>query len=235
MPQGSKLQLYRSFRYGSLASFAVLDTRQYRTDQPCNDGDKPVCEAVMDPVATMLGPEQEEWLKKSLKDSKSTWNVLANQVMMAKVDRKAGTAESFPMDQWAGYEVARARLMRYFAEQKPSNPVVITGDIHSSWVADLREDWRNTSKPVVATEFVGTSITSGGDGTDMRETVKAYLPENPHVKFFNAHRGYVKCSLTPSKWTSDYRVVEKVTVKDAPIHTRATFVVEAGRPGAQKV
>jgi alkaline phosphatase D len=235
MPQGTKLQLYRSFRYGSLANFAVLDTRQYRTDQPCNDGDKPVCETVMDPKATMMGPEQEEWLKKNLRDSKSTWNVLANQVMMAKVDRKAGAGESFPMDQWAGYEVARARLMRYFAEQKPSNPVVITGDIHSSWVADLREDWRNTAKPVVATEFVGTSITSGGDGSDMRDTVKAYLPENPHVKFFNGQRGYVKCSLTPTNWTTDYRVVDKVTVENAPVHTRASFVVDAGRPGAQKV
>ncbi len=234
MPQGSKLQLYRDFRFGSLAHFAVLDSRQYRTDQPCNDGDKAPCEAVFDPKATMLGPQQEEWLKGVLKSSKANWNVLANQVMMTKVDRKAGDGESFPMDQWAGYEAARVRMMRYFAEQKPSNPVVITGDIHTNWVADLREDWRNTAKPIVGTEFVGTSISSGGDGSDTTERTQATLPENPQVKFFNAQRGYVRCKLTPKQWTSEYRVVEKVSIEGAPVTTRATFVVESGKPGAQR-
>ncbi len=234
LPQGSNLQLYRDFTFGSLAHFAVLDTRQYRTDQPCGDGDKAPCEGVFDPKGTMLGPKQEEWLKASLSGSKATWNVLANQVMMGKVDRKAGEGEIFPMDQWGGYEVARARLMRFFAGQPRINPVVITGDIHSNWVADLKEDWRNMAKPAVATEFVGTSITSGGDGADMPDRVKAYLPENPQIKFYNGQRGYVRCSLTPGKWTADYRIIDKVSQPNAPLQTRATYVVEAGRPGAQR-
>jgi alkaline phosphatase D len=85
----------------------------------------------------------------------------------------------------------------------------------------------------VGTEFVGTSITSGGDGADMNDRVKAYLPENPHIKMFNGQRGYVSCTLTQQKWTSEYRIVEKVTQPGAPLKTRATFVVEAGKPGAQ--
>lgn len=234
LPRGSNLQLYRDFRFGSLAHFAVLDTRQYRTDQPCGDGDKAPCEGVYDPKATMLGPQQEEWLKATLSGSKATWNVLANQVMMGKVDRKAGDGETHPMDQWAGYEAARVRMMRYFAENQRINPVVITGDIHTNWVADLKEDWRNPNKPAVATEFVGTSITSGGDGSDMTERAKAYLPENPSIKFFNAQRGYVYCNVTPQKWTSHYRIVDKVSQPGAPLQTRATFFVEPGKPGAQR-
>jgi alkaline phosphatase D len=188
---------------------------------------------VNDEKATMLGPAQEEWLKRSLRSSGARWNVLANQVMIGKVDRKPGVDESFPMDQWAGYEAARTRLMRFFEENRNINPVVITGDIHSNWVADLKEDWRNPAKPAVGTEFVGTSITSGGDGADMNDRVKAYLPENPHIKMFNGQRGYVSCTLTQQKWTSEYRIVEKVTQPGAPLKTRATFVVEAGKPGAQ--
>lgn len=235
MPVGSSLQLYREFGYGNLARFAVLDTRQYRTDQPCNDGTKEPCPAVFDKNATLLGPKQEEWLKVTLGSSKSTWNILANQVMMGKVDRKAGEGEAFPMDQWAGYEEARVRMMRFFAERKNLNPIVITGDIHSNWVADLREDWRNTKAPVVGTEYVGTSITSGGDGQDVTDVAKAYLPENPHIKFANWQRGYVSCQVTPSKWTSHYRIVDKVSVPDQPIQTKVTFMTEAGRPGAIKV
>jgi alkaline phosphatase D len=233
MPTGSKLQLYRAFRFGTLAQFAVLDTRQYRTDQPCGDGSKAACEEVFDPKATILGPQQEEWLKKVLKNSGAGWNILANQVMMTRVDRKVGEGEAFPLDQWAGYEASRVRMMRYFAEQKPSNPVVITGDIHTNWVADLREDWRNPSKPAVATEFVGTSITSSGDG-DAKQ-VFANASENPQIKFFNAQRGYVQCKVTPQRWTSEYRVVEKVSVENAPVSTLATFVVESGKAGAQRV
>ncbi len=232
MPQGSKLQLYRDFRFGTLAHFAVLDSRQYRTDQPCGDGVKAPCEAVFDPNATMLGPQQEEWLKGVLRGSKSNWKVLANQVMMTSVDRKAGEGETFAMDQWGGYEAARVRMARFLAEQR--NPVVITGDIHSNWAGDIKEDWRNPSKPTVATEFVGTSITSGGDGADSSDRVEAYLSENPQVKFFNGQRGYVRCALTPQQWKSDYRVIEKVTVADSPVSTRATFVVESGKPGAQR-
>ena len=65
------------------------------------------------------------------------------------------------MDQWSGYEACRDRLMRFLAERKPSNPIVITGDIHSNWVSDLKVDWKSEKPQVVGTEFTGTSISSG--------------------------------------------------------------------------
>jgi len=234
LPSGSSMQLYRRLSFGPLAEFFVLDTRQYRTDQPCGDGNKPPCPEMTAPDQTMFGPAQEKWLMDGLSTSKAQWNILCNQVMMAKIDRRAGDDELYPMDQWSGYETARLRFMRFLAQTKPSNPVVVTGDVHSSWVCDLRERFRDASSPVVATEFTGTSISSGGDGLDMPPTVAAYLSDNPQVKFHNAQRGYVSCELNSKIMTARYPVVDRVTVPQSPIRIRASFTVESGRPGARK-
>jgi alkaline phosphatase D len=139
------------------------------------------------------------------------------------------------MDQWSGYEAARNRVLHFLHEHKPSNPVVITGDIHSNWVADLKLDFAEPKSATVGTEFVGTSITSGGNGADSQPAVEAYLPENPHVHFYNNQRGYVRCTVGRDKWQSDYRVVPFVEQRGAEIKTRASFVVENGRPGAQRL
>jgi len=213
----------------------VLDTRQYRTDQPCGDGNKPQCPEALAPEATLMGPEQERWFFDGLGQSKTKWNIIAQQVMMAKVDRKAGPEQWYSMDQWSGYEAARNRVLKFLDERKPSNPVVITGDIHSNWVADLKRDWVDPKSPTVGTEFVGTSITSGGDGSDMVPAVQAYLPENPHVHFYNSQRGYVRCTVTPDRWQSDYQVVPFVEKPGAEIKTRASFIVENGHPGAKRL
>ena len=166
-----------------------------------------------------------------LRASKARWNVLANQVMISQVAQVRDGVLTFPMDKWDGYVAARNRLMSFLAQARPSNPVVITGDIHASYVADLKLDFDNASSSAVGTEFVGTSITSGGDGDDLPGSEMRAL--NPHVKFFNSRRGYVRATITPSLWTSDYRVLPYVSRPDAPIETRASFVVESGRPGAQ--
>jgi alkaline phosphatase D len=234
LPRGSKLQLYRALRFGTLAEFTVLDTRQYRTDQPCGDGNKPQCAAALDERATLMGPEQERWLFERLDKSPARWNVIAQQVMMAKVDRRAGPEEAYSMDQWSGYEAARNRVLSYLMKRRPSNPVVITGDIHSNWVSDLKADWRDPRSAVLGAEFVGTSISSGGDGADVPPTVKTYLPENPHVKMFNGQRGYVRCTLTAERCTAEYRVFDYVSRPGCPARTHGRFVVENGRPGAQK-
>lgn len=233
IPVAASMQLYRRFSYGNLASFFVLDTRQYRTDQPCGDGIKLPCETVTDPQATLLGPAQERWLVDGLSGSEARWNVMPQQVMMAKVDRLAGPDERYSMDQWSGYDAARVRLLGFLAARRPSNPVVLTGDIHSNWVNDLKVKFADPESPVVATEFVGTSITSGGDGVDMPAPMPAVLADNPFVKFHNSQRGYVSCEITPKAMRADYRVVEYVTRRGAPRQTRASFLVEDGRPGAQ--
>jgi len=121
------------------------------------------------------------------------------------------------------------------ARRRPSNPVVLTGDIHSNWVNDLKVDFRDEKSPAVATELVGTSITSGGDGLDMPERLTGVLAENPFVKFYNGQRGYVSRSVTPQTWQADFQVLEAVTRKDSPRRTRASFVISDGRAGAERL
>jgi alkaline phosphatase D len=190
---------------------------------------------VYDPRATMLGDAQEAWLKDALTGSRAAWNVLAQQVMMGRIDRQPGDEVVWSMDQWSGYDVPRRRLLQFMADRSVTNPVVLTGDIHSNWVNDLRVDFDDPKAPTVATEFVGTSITSSGDGTASHSDTAQILAENPCLRFHNLQRGYVQCRVTPKEWRSDYQVVEYVTRPGAPLVTRASFAVESGRPGAQQV
>lgn len=235
LPRGSSLDLYRSFDYGRLARFHVLDTRQYRSDQPCGDGRKPQCADALSDKQTMLGDAQEKWLTSGMSSAKQTWNVLANQVMFSKMDVKPGEGAEYSMDQWSGYEVPRRRLSKFFAEAKPNNPVIITGDIHTHWASDVKADFDRPESPIVASEFVGTSISSAGDGVEIPAAETNFKKDNPHLHFFLAKRGYVSCTVTPKEWRSDYRIVPFVSKPGAPLETRASFRLEAGKPGLQRI
>jgi len=230
LPKGPDMLIYRGLAFGQLAQFFVLDTRQYRTDQPCGDHNKPPCGEEMNPEATIMGLEQREWLFRGLSESKAKWNGLAQQVMVARVDRLAGEAVGYSMDQWPGYEMERRALLRYLHDQKIANPVAFAGDIHSNWANELIADFDDLDSKSVATEFVGTSISSGGDGAEQPKGYAELLSENPFVKFHNAERGYVSCEVTPKTWRTDFKTVEYVSRPGAPLNVRASFVVEDGRP-----
>lgn len=235
IPKGPDMKLYRNVNFGRLLEFDVLDTRQYRSDQPCGDKSGPLCDQAFDPNATMMGSEQEKWLAKQLRTSKSQWNVLAQQVMMASIDRAPGEEKRYSVDQWPGYDASRKNLMHFLGNEKISNPIVLTGDIHSNWVNDLKVDYDRPEQETVATEFVGTSISSGGDGSLKAEGHEEIMHENPFLKFHSRERGYVKCTVTPTEWRSDYQAVEFVSKPGAPLITRASFVVENGKRGALKI
>lgn len=232
-PQGPDMTLYRSCRFGRLADFFVLDTRQYRTDQPNGDHQKPMEGKVFDPQATMLGRAQEKWLMSGLAQSSSIWNVLAQQVMMAPLNRGEGEDRRYSMDQWPGYEVSRRRLLQFFHERRVPNPVVLTGDIHVNWVNDLQLDFQDPKSPLVGTEFVGTSMNNGGNGGNHIEEYVRASKQNDFVKWYNSNRGYVSCELTPELWTSHFRATPFVDRKGSPIETKATYVVERGIAGAK--
>ena len=231
MPSGPDIQVYRRLHFGGLADFHVLDSRQYRSDQACGDTNGPLCAEALEPGRTMLGTEQEDWLFGGLAASAARWNVLANQVMIARLEGSRDGEPTVSMDRWDGYPEAQGRLLSFLDQNRPPNPVVLTGDIHSNWAADLKADPRDPSSGVVGAELVGTSISSGGDGEDTRPGTGDALARNPHIHFFNAQRGYVRCAATPDRLVADYRIVPWVTRPGAPVETRASFVVEAGRPG----
>jgi alkaline phosphatase D len=227
------LKLYRTLDFGRLATFQVLDTRQYRTDQPNDDKSSPLNEEALSPKNTILGARQAGWLKRALLESTGNWNVIAQQVLVAMVGYLADGERRYSMDKWCGYAHERIELMRFIAERRIPNPVVLTGDIHSNWVNDLRVDDRQTDAPVVASEFVGTSISSGGNGSKEIKDFDKLLSENPGVKFHNRERGYVRCLVTPQTWRSDYQVVEDIMKPGGAAVTRASFVVESGQPGVK--
>jgi alkaline phosphatase D len=233
MPLGPAMQLYRRLAWGDLADISVLDTRQYRSDHPCGDGVQVRCPAALDPDTTMLGPEQERWLLTGLDASPATWNVIAQSLQMAELEQAVGSPELFWGDSWPGYPAARNRILSHVQSRGIANPIVLSGDIHTSWANDLKADWTDPASPTLGSEFTCTSISSEGDSPS--EFFRDFLPENPHIRFFDArHGGYVLCEVTPETWRGDFRVLDFLTRPDAPIATVSSWVVEAGRPGLQE-
>ena len=162
-------------------------------------------------------------------------NAFAQQVMVARIRRINGEGvATWAMDKWDGYPVERQALLDLLTGEDTPNPIVLTGDIHSNWVTDLLRDFDEESSEIVATEFVGTSLSSGGNGRAMTGGGQRAIRDNPHVRFYNGQRGYVKATVTPESWTAEYRVVPVVTEPGGGVETAATFVVEDGRPGAQE-
>jgi alkaline phosphatase D len=235
VPRDPDMLLHRRLTYGNLAEFNVLDTRQYRNDQAAGGGlDSPNPEQ-RDPSRTITGEAQERWLFEGLGRSRSRWNVLAQQVFFAQRDLRSGPSEAYSMDAWDGYLGSRNRILAFITERGIRNPVVISGDVHNNWVANLKTDFDDPDSQTVGTEFVGTSITSGGDGADTNPRAQSIIAENPHIQFFNGQRGYVRCILTPESFRADYRVLPYVSQRGAPILTRASFEVSDGQPGAQQI
>jgi len=161
--------------------------------------------------------------------------VLANPVMVAPYDNLAGDQQRVSMDQWSGYPAARDRLLRAIAQSAPNRTVVLTGDIHANWVNELRTDFRRAERAPVAAEFVGTSISSGGDGSSESVlSTPAIRAENPHVKWQQSRRGYMRCTVGADAWTTEYRTVPYVTRPDAPLETPTRWRVTRGRPGIEQ-
>jgi alkaline phosphatase D len=178
---------------------------------------------------TMMGFAQEAWLYSGLAHSKARWNLIAQDVLMAQYHVKQNDAFAFSTDDWDGYPANRARLLKRIHETQVSNPVVVGGDIHSFFANDLRLDFDEQNSPIVATEFVGTSISSHGPPYDI---IAQALPDNPHVHFFESRRrGYACVDLERAHMQVQMRVVSDVRDPKADVSTLRTFAVEGGKPG----
>ena len=225
-PIAENMRLYRRVQWGGLAPFHLLDTRQHRDDQACGDGTK-ACPAADDPNRTITGTAQESWLLGGMNQQRATWDLLGQQVFFAQ--RLAAADGSKSMDAWDGYTANRGRLQRGWHAQGNRSTVVLTGDVHRSWASDLMLDYTSQDK-VIGTELVTSSVTSGGDGNAADNGLSSL---NPHVKFFKNLRGYVRTVTTSDRMAVDFRAVDKVTLRDYPVKTVRSYVVEAGNPGLQ--
>jgi alkaline phosphatase D len=237
-PQELGMQIYSHLDWGTLARFHILDCRQYRSWQACprpnrrggsNTVDVASCTRIGVPGRSMLGRRQERWLESALGESRAAWNVIAQTTAMARFDQKPGPGRRAWTDGWDGYPAARERLLNTFQSKRVANPVVIGGDVHCFNVSQLKLDFDDPASPVIATEFVGTSITSQAWS---QERMNQYLPDNPHMLLGDSrYRGYTRVEIAPQRWTADLRIMESVQRRDAPCSTLATYVVDDGIPG----
>ncbi|MGW3559438.1 alkaline phosphatase D family protein [Streptomyces sp. NPDC000963] len=231
LPDGPDMRLYRRLTFGRLAQFDILDTRQYRSDQAYGDGWQVPGPESEDPSRTLTGATQERWLIDGWSRSRARWNVLPQQVVLAE-RRDLPTADfKLSMDSWDGYPASRQRILAGAEAAGVENLMVLTGDVHVSYGLDLKADFRDPASRTVGTEIVTTSITSGKDGADRPSNHDKLMRANPHLRFFNGRRGYVKVSLGRESARADFRTVPYVTTPGAPLTTAASFVTEAGNPG----
>jgi alkaline phosphatase D len=233
LPSGPNMRLYRRLLFGNLIDLSVLDTRQWRSDQACGDGARTGCKEALDPSRTMMGPDQERWLFDNLANAKATWTVIGQQVLTFAYDRiKANPDGQYSMDKWDGYVAARARLYDRLVETKAPNPIVLSGDVHQHYGADLKRDFKDAKSPTIGTEFTNTAITTTGDGSEVGSTWELTKADNPHIKFHSNRRGYIACTATPKDMRAEFKILEKVSVPDMPARTGGTLVVHAGHAGS---
>ena len=217
--------------YGRLAEFTMLDDRQYRTDNPCGDGEALRCDEALKGGYTMLGADQEQWLARGFRAiaaragtssrsscSSPSWSTRCPVPGRAVLERRLG---------WLPAR-AQADADRCGPE-RPRNPVFLTGDWHSTFVNELKVDFKNPASPAVATEFVTPAITTGGDGTPYGPYYSPMIPFNPHIKYLRRRQARVfQGDRDASRDPLDLRFVTSVEDPNGVGYTERSFVVEDG-------
>jgi len=241
VPGNGTMRIYDRFRFGTLATFSVLDGRQYRSKQACEVPPSrrghvapDVCTERVDPRRTFLGHDQERWLFEGFKRADTAWNVLAQDQLVAQLRQKDQTGMAGHWtDGWDGYPACRQRVLDAVVATRLANPVFFGGDLHSFWTTDIKADFGNPWSATIATEFIGTSITSE---SLPYEQFGGLLAENPHVRYVESrHRGYIAVDLTRDRMETRFQVISDRRDPEATVATLKRFVVESGRPGAVEV
>ena len=158
MPQ-ERYRIYKPIRLGRQAELFLLDQRQYRDDQPCNDEFFVPCAESEQPGRTFLGAEQKRWFTEALAGSRASWKLVANAAMIMSLDAIPG--QGLNPDQWDGYGAERREILEHVRARGVQDVTFITGDIHTFFAGAVTTTGDATGRPA-ATEFVGGSITSLG-------------------------------------------------------------------------
>lgn len=238
-PAGNGMRIHTALDWGDLLRVHLLDGRQYRSRGACYGPGKggghvetlQSCPELADPARSLLGHAQEQWLRRGLSASPARWNVIAQTVLMARMQGTQPDGQRGAWTEaWDGYPEARRRLLTHLRDAKIANPVVLGGDNHAFWANDLKPDFDDDKAPAVATELIGGSITSHGPDHDATMKIVA---QNPHVRFFESRRrGYAIADLTPQHMETRFQVVADATDPASPKTTLARFVTESGKAGA---
>lgn len=228
LPRGAAMRINRRVAWGTMAGFHLLDTRQFRDDQACEDGDRAGCDERLADGRTILGAQQRRWLLDGLAASGARWNMIGQQVLMAQRDYKAGPGTELNMDSWDGYPADRTRLLEGVRASGAANPVVLTGDAHMHHAADLRPDFDDPDSPRVAVELVTSSISSDGDGYRDAARVAQIMRENPHISYMDQRRGFIVCKVSEEEMRAEFRTLDYISRRGAPAKTSARFTIPSG-------
>jgi alkaline phosphatase D len=231
--RNGNVALYTRRRIGQLANLHMLDQRQYRSAEACPKPGKsggnlvtPDCAELSAPERTMLGPEQEAWLDAGLARGPQGWNLIAQGTMVAQKDEQPGTGELYFTDNWSGYPAARARLTNTLQRERTRNPVILSGDLHAFVAAHVNAIAGQPDSPVVAPEFVTTSITSD---SRPQSTLDGWVAENPNLVMTEGrYRGYLALRLLPQRLEVDMMALDNRDDADSGQRVLRAFVVEAG-------
>lgn len=227
-PDGPTLAIHRTVDWGGLTRFVLLDTRQYRDDQPC--GPQPGGQDLGPRCAetatiSMLGADQEAWFADVASGHDAVWTTVVQQVVLHQW-RFLGGNSLWNLDQWDGYTGARSQLLGVLAGSP--TPVVLTGDVHSSWAADLRADFDDEESADVGVEFVAPGVSSDVP-SQLRGAGSLVELSSPHIRWSETRsRGWVLHTIGAEEWTAEYRLVEDASVQGSPVAPVETFRVVAG-------
>ena len=245
LPIGPNAQMYRRYAWGQTANLHVLDARQHRDYQICTPADQggsrtvfdKTCPERLSTASSLLGAAQETWLAQGMQRSNAGFEIVGQQSMMSQMRTPAmrspepqATAEGFWNDSWDGYPQARARALQVWAQKK--NVISLGGDVHATYINNLVGDFDDPKAKILATEIVGTSISSPSWPQGATDRIMSY---NPHIKFGKSdQRGYTVLEVDGPRATVHLRVIDNARVLESTLSTAASFGVEAGKPGAQR-
>lgn len=224
----SELKIYDAFDFGDLLRIVLMDTRQYRSDQPCSQAfpSAPNCAQRFNEELTMTGQAQERFIGEALSTSNQRWNLLAQQTWFTPF-RYPG--DQYNMDQWDGYAVQRRRLHQRLSNPALNSPVVLSGDWHCGNAMNVPADLSDPQSRPVAAELTTTSISSACPWV---EAVQAALPDNPLSRYFTGdRRGYLLCDIGNSALQAQYRLVEDPARADSAVAADGQLQIEVGRRG----
>jgi alkaline phosphatase D len=236
-PQGSAMRIHDRCAWGRLAELWTLDCRQYRSHHACPDPERDAgrslagCAELADRTRTMLGVEQERWLAQGLAASPARWKLLGQSSQISATGIETPEGRKVWTDGWDGYPEARRRLVEGAHKAGVRNLVALGGDVHRHAAADLRVAPNDPASPIVASEFVGGSVTSKGAGLASMARMRRDNPDVAHAR--GDQRGHAFIDVTPQALTCEFRATAHPVVADASFYTQARFSVEAGRAGIQ--
>jgi alkaline phosphatase D len=234
LPSGNGIQMFRRLDYGQLLRIHLMDTRQYRDDQVCTAPLQKHCRTTGFDTGLILGARQHQWLEDGL-DNRFTWNLIAQQVVVMPYGNRLNAAgeQEVAADSWMGYPESRRRLVAAIRNKQVANAVIATGDVHQNIVGYVPARDEEPDRDQVATEFVCTSISSLGDGQDIKvrgPDFRKVIASNPNLFFANGQRGYHVHTIDQKHWRTDIMKVDKVSDQSGKLSRLAGFTVEQGTP-----